>query len=94
MKKHLERRDFLKAVPTAAGAMAYAGIVTTQRLVSPKPADVKIGSTPYTPLQHYPIRPSQSAAVRMAHHIDFADVGRQHYDDKDFPRRVRAIRSL
>jgi hypothetical protein len=30
----------------------------------------------------------------MAHHIDFADFGRQHYDDKDFPRRVRAIRSF
>ena len=30
----------------------------------------------------------------MAHHIDFADAGRQHYDDKDFPRRVRAIRAF
>jgi hypothetical protein len=29
----------------------------------------------------------------MADHIDFADRGRQHYDDKDFPRRVRAIRA-
>ena len=30
----------------------------------------------------------------MANHIDFADLGRQHYDDKDFPRRVRAVRAL
>jgi hypothetical protein len=30
----------------------------------------------------------------MAHHIDFADAGRPHYDDKDFPRRVRAIRQI
>ena len=30
----------------------------------------------------------------MASHIDFADAGREHGDDKDFPRRVRAIRSF
>lgn len=30
----------------------------------------------------------------MASHIDFADDGRLHGDDKDFPRRVRAIRSF
>ena len=30
----------------------------------------------------------------MANHIDFADLGRLHYDDKDFPRRVRAIRAI
>jgi uncharacterized protein len=30
----------------------------------------------------------------MAAHIDFADNGRQHIDDKDFPRRVRAIRAF
>jgi DUF1680 family protein len=30
----------------------------------------------------------------MASHIDFADGGRQHYDDKDFPRRVRAVRAF
>src|SRR5262249_27938483 len=65
MKKHFARRDFLKVVPTAAGAMAYAGIVPTEHLASLKPAEVKIGSTPYTPVQDYPIRPSQSAAVRI-----------------------------
>lgn len=30
----------------------------------------------------------------MASHVDFADAGRVHGDDKDFPRRVRAIRSF
>jgi len=30
----------------------------------------------------------------MASHIDFADNGRLHGDDKDFPRRVRAVRAL
>jgi hypothetical protein len=31
----------------------------------------------------------------MADHLDFADNGRrQHYDDKDYPRRVRAIRAI
>lgn len=30
----------------------------------------------------------------MASHIDFADSGRIHGDDKDFPRRVRAIRAF
>jgi DUF1680 family protein len=37
---------------------------------------------------------STQATADMAHHIDFADAGRQHYDDKDFPRRVRAIRRV
>jgi hypothetical protein len=30
----------------------------------------------------------------MAGHIDFADAGRVHGDDKDFPRRVRAVRAF
>jgi hypothetical protein len=37
---------------------------------------------------------SSQQTTDMANHIDFADAGRQHYDDKDFPRRVRAIRAL
>ena len=37
---------------------------------------------------------SSQQTADMAHHIDFADAGRQHYDDKDFPRRVRAIRAF
>ena len=37
---------------------------------------------------------SSQETADMASHIDFADGGRQHYDDKDFPRRVRAIRAF
>jgi uncharacterized protein len=37
---------------------------------------------------------STQETTDMANHIDFADLGRQHYDDKDFPRRVRAIRAF
>src|SRR5207237_5084486 len=37
---------------------------------------------------------SSQQTADMANHIDFADGGRQHYDDKDFPRRVRAIRQI
>jgi DUF1680 family protein len=37
---------------------------------------------------------STQQTTDMANHIDFADLGRQHYDDKDFPRRVRAVRAL
>ena len=34
---------------------------------------------------------SSQQTADMSAHIDFADLGRQHGDDKDFPRRVRAI---
>lgn len=37
---------------------------------------------------------SSQQTTDMAAHIDFADLGRQHGDDKDFPRRVRAIRKI
>ncbi len=37
---------------------------------------------------------SSQSTADMAAHIDFADLGRQHGDDKDFPRRVRAIRQI
>ena len=37
---------------------------------------------------------SSQETTDMAYHIDFADNGRVHSDDKDFPRRVRAIRSF
>jgi DUF1680 family protein len=35
---------------------------------------------------------SSQQTADMAAHIDFADNGRHHGDDKDFPRRVRAVR--
>jgi hypothetical protein len=37
---------------------------------------------------------STQSTADMAAHIDFADWGRLHGDDKDFPRRVRAIRAF
>jgi DUF1680 family protein len=37
---------------------------------------------------------STQQTADMAVHIDFADLGRQHGDDKDFPRRVRAVRMI
>ena len=37
---------------------------------------------------------SSQQTADMAVHIDFADLGRVHGDDKDFPRRVRAIRAF
>ena len=37
---------------------------------------------------------STQETADMADHIDFADLGRQHYDDKDFPRRVRAVHAF
>lgn len=37
---------------------------------------------------------STQQTADMANHVAFADNGRVHYDDKDFPRRVRAIRAI
>jgi uncharacterized protein len=38
---------------------------------------------------------SSQVTADMARHLDFADNGlRWHYDDKDYPRRVRAIRAF
>jgi hypothetical protein len=37
---------------------------------------------------------SSQLTADMAAHVDFPDLGRAHFDDKDFPRRVRAIRAF
>jgi hypothetical protein len=37
---------------------------------------------------------SSQQTADMSAHVDFADDGRLHGDDKDFPRRVRAIRAI
>ena len=37
---------------------------------------------------------SSQLTADMAAHIDFPDNGRPHFDDKDFPRRVRAVRAF
>jgi hypothetical protein len=46
-------------------------------------------------VDNYSYWSSTQRTADMANHLDFADNGRrQHYDDKDFPRRVRAVRAL
>ena len=37
---------------------------------------------------------SSQQTADMSVHVDFADLGRVHGDDKDFPRRVRAVRAI
>jgi DUF1680 family protein len=37
---------------------------------------------------------SSQVTTDMARHCDFADNGIHHYDDKDYPRRVRAVRAF
>lgn len=37
---------------------------------------------------------SSQNTADMAAHVDFPDLGRVHGDDKDFPRRVRAVRAF
>ena len=37
---------------------------------------------------------SSQQTADMAGHVDFADVGGVHFDDKDFRRRVRAVRQF
>jgi len=45
-------------------------------------------------VDNYTYWASTQSSADMAAHVDFADAGRVHGDDKDFPRRVRAIRAL
>lgn len=64
---NIARRDFLKTAPAAAGAVAYiacanGGTVAdadTQPKTAPKPADVRVSGTVYTPIPDYPIRPKR-----------------------------------
>jgi hypothetical protein len=45
-------------------------------------------------IDNYTYWASSQSSADMAAHVDFPDLGRVHGDDKDFPRRVRAIRAL
>ncbi|HSF18638.1 MAG TPA: beta-L-arabinofuranosidase domain-containing protein [Vicinamibacteria bacterium] len=45
-------------------------------------------------VDNYTYWSSTQVSADMARLIDFPDNGREHYDDKDFPRRVRAVRSF
>src|SRR6185437_15721926 len=53
-----------------------------------------LGNFPAGALDNVSYWSSTQNDADMAAHIDFADNGRQHVDDKDFPRRVRAIRAF
>jgi hypothetical protein len=59
MSKHIPRREFLKTVPAAATVIAYGGAQTS------KPENVRIGTTSFTPIPDYPIRPKPGADVRI-----------------------------
>lgn len=60
-------------------------------LVVTKLVDFGCSSVP----DNYNYWSSTQATTDMARHLDFADDGdRGHFDDKDYPRRVRAIRSF
>ena len=73
MSTRLARRDFLKAAPAAAGVLAYAirgdetvaGAADQTPKPAPKPADVRIGTTTYQPIQDYPIRPKRHTEVTL-----------------------------
>ena len=60
-------------------------------LVATKLIDFGLNGVP----DNYGYWSSTQVTTDMARHRDFADNGnRSHYDDKDYPRRVRAIRSF
>ncbi len=66
---HFDRRDFLKVVPAAAGAVASVARGDAQsvsrRRPAVRPADVKIGSAAYTPVPDYPIQPKRYSEVTL-----------------------------
>ena len=77
----IARRDFLKVAPAAAGVAVSA--MGGQAPSRPRPVADNV--------QYWA---SSQQTADMAVHVDFADLGRLHGDDKDFPRRVRAIRTV
>lgn len=67
MSSRIARRDFLKAAPAAAGMLTYATTSAASEPASPKaarPADVRIGSTPYLP-RDYPLRAKRYSEVTL-----------------------------
>ena len=74
----IKRRDFLKAGPIAAGALAYAANVTgsahdqtppqapaAKPVAGPKATDVRISSQSYRPVDDYPIQPARHSTVTL-----------------------------
>ena len=67
MSKHIPRREFLKLYPAAATVIAYAGAQAS------KPENVRIGTTSFTPVPDYPIRPKPGAEVRIREFLEAKD---------------------
>ena len=67
MGRSIPRRDFLKTASAAASAFAYAAShpLAGAEAQVPKPADIQLSGTPYTPIPDYPIRPTRHAAVTL-----------------------------
>src|ERR1051326_4961553 len=68
MENRLARRAFLKSAPAAAGILAYAGRGSSAPPDTGSPrraADVTMSSTPYTPVEDYPRRPTPHTAVAL-----------------------------
>jgi uncharacterized protein len=64
MKHHVNRRDFLKAVP-AASALAFAGTRASAEQTSAKAGSAQIGSATYRPVPDYPIQPKRYSEVTL-----------------------------
>jgi DUF1680 family protein len=65
MGRLIARRDFLKAGSAAAGAFAVTRLTATAKSQVSRPADVRIGSTSYKPIDDYPIQPKRHSEVTL-----------------------------
>ena len=74
----------------------FRNAFTTTSLCSPSRASLLSGvyAHRHGVTDNFTYWASSQQTADMAVHIDFADLGRVHGDDKDFPRRVRAIRAF
>jgi DUF1680 family protein len=69
MDHHLNRRDFLKAAPAAAGLLACVDSLAEGARRSADPGEIKISATPYTPVSDYPIQPKDLSDVTLGDHF-------------------------
>src|SRR5262245_37584232 len=64
MDRHVDRRQFLKTIPTVSGALASVS-PWSRRTASAQPVQVRISSVPYRPIDDYPIKPKRFSEVRL-----------------------------
>jgi hypothetical protein len=66
--RHIRRRDFLKAVPVAAGAISSAAAANAPRQgeTAAETARPRISEAPYSPVADYPIRPKSYFEVTVS----------------------------